>query len=1026
MTRLVLRRPVSAVLVIIAIVVFGVTAIFGFNLEMLPAIDMPMLAVVVVYPGAAADVVEDQVVKKMETACAGLSGLDSYIAYSYENYCTVLYTFEYDSNVDNCYADLTRALDQADFPDGVEEPTIMEVAMDSEALVSVAAQAEDSSRLLTLIKDEIEPALNALSGVARVEISGGSEEYIRIRLNEQAMAQYRMNISDIAQFIGAADFSVPAGKLAKGARDVPVSVSASLASLEDIRNISLITGYGSQISLADVAEISFAQSDPDSISRYNGEDSITIDIWKVQSAASVAVADEVLAVFSSFGQSGGLQFEVINNTGDTIMDVINTVVTTLAIGAVLAMVIIFLFFGDFKASLIVGSSMPVSVLLTLCVMYLLGFTMHLMTGIGLVIAIGMIVDNSIIVIDNCFRYRKEGLSFMEAARQGANTVLMSITASTITTCVVYLPLGLMSGFAGQFTKEFGFTVIFCMVSSLLSAITVVPLLFNKLQPKEKENLPIARLIDRVTKSYRRFMPKLMKHNALAVGVSVVVLVASLLLASTLNFEMIPAMYDGSIIVEAAFRSGTTLEAIDQEIAVIEQALLEDPLFDVVNMTITGNVATFNAYSGNERARSSEEAVEAYTEAFSAVANMDITILGAGGNTGTLSNFISPYTVINLQGMDLQQLTEVSETVQAELQKVPGVIKVNSSVSEKATQARIEIDPLKAMHVALTPAQVAVEIYYSLSGVEVITATLNGDDYAVTLEYPEGAYLNETDLLNKTLTTGFDTVISLSEIAEITYDDILQSRERTDGKYQIALSAIPMASQRDVVSGAVKAAVDGIALPEGVTQARSAYDTMVYDEISAVVIALGFGVFLVFLAMAMQFESPRFSLMVMVSIPFSLIGSAIMLVITNSILSLVSLIGIMTLVGTVVNNGILFVDTANQLKKGMPVREALVESGAIRLRPILMTTLTTVIAMVPMALESSGNAGMMSGLGIVCIGGLITSTLLILLFMPNFYLLVAGKKAATLGLDAEELEQLRLEEKKKKQERKETEKGTEKA
>lgn len=345
------------------------------------------------------------------------------------------------------------------------------------------------------------------------------------------------------------------------------------------------------------------------------------------------------------------------------------------------------------------------------------------------------------------------------------------------------------------------------------------------------------------------------------------------------------------------------------------------------------------------------------------------------------------TEIDLSGESMDDLKIAARQVEALMMEIPGVIKVSSNLSSAASQAKIKIDPLKCMDVGLTAVQVAGEMYNASSGTEVMKMNLGTDEYAVMLEYPKGSFDEMSQMLNLELATPRGTMITVGDVAEAVYSDVPESLVRSNDKYQVAIIAHTTDEAKFTAQNAIYEAVEKAEFPKGVGQTENMMMEMIMEEFTAIGIAIAIAVFLIFLVMAIQFESPRFSLMVMLSIPFSLIGSFFLLYISDSTLNMTSLMGILMLVGIVVNNGILYVDTTNQLKKEMPLDEALVESGCIRLRPILMTTLTTILSMVPMVFATNENAAMMKGMSLIIIGGLITSTLLILLLLPSFYLLM---------------------------------------
>ncbi len=1019
MTKLVLRRPVSTLLVILAVAVFGVYSMFGLRMELMPEMEMPMLVVMTVYPGAAPNSVEKLVTKGVEDAGGALSGIDSVTSYSYENYSLVLFTYDYGVDIGECYSDLSIALDGVAFPEEAQEPMILELSLSAMPTVEVSIEAPNAENLLSYVEDSIVPEIEAMNEVAKVDIYGGEENYVQVLLREDLMSQYGLSINSIAGFIAAADFSVPAGSVEAGTQDIGVVASSDLVSLSGLRDVPLLTATGSQITLRDVADIAMGAKPAGSLSRYNGEESIILAVTKNQSAGSVSVAGKVVDIIEGFqAENPEMRFQLIYNAGEYIVKALSTIGETLLIGVACCMAVLLFFTGDIKASLIVGASMPVSVLLGLCCMRLLGYTLNLMTAGSLIIAIGMIVDNSIVVLESCIRMREQGASYREAALSGSGTVMMSVVAATVTTLVVYLPLTFMKGLTGQMFVEFGWTIIFVLSGSLLSAVTIVPLAFLKLKPKPREDFPVNKFLNKVTDAYGRFMPKLFRHKIAVIFIAVGLFLGSVALALTLHMELVPVSYDGSISLTAKFRPGTRVESIDEQIRPIEEALLADENFDEVSLSVSGDAlsgvaasgtAAITAYSAEGSKRSSEAAVEYYTDLFKNMTNMDLTISGTGGGImSAFTSYLSSDVVVNLQGNDLESLKAAAKQVKAVIKAVPGVIKVDSDAEQASTQAGIQIDPKKAMAAGLTPAQVAMDLYFSVSGVEASTMVIDDEEYSIRLEYPEESYGNVNGLMNKTISTPYGTSVALSEIAKLTYGEELETRVRKDGSYQVALTASPTESARWTAGDRITKSLKGLELPEGVEIVQGDAEETMYEELYSMLAAIAFGIFLVFLVMAIQFESPRFSLMVMVSIPFCLIGSFLVMFLMRTTFSLISLMGFLTLVGTVVNNGILFVDTADQLKADMPVEQALIKSGQIRLRPILMTTLTTVLAMMPTAFTTDPDTQMIKGMSMVIAGGLMASTLLILLLQPDFYMVMAGKKAQYLGLPDDVKERLRTE------------------
>lgn len=998
LTKLALKRPVSCFLVILALAVFGLSSIFGFRLELTPDIEMPMLIVLSTYPGADPESVDELVASVIEDAGSSLSGVDSVTTMSSENYCLVLFTYEYGVDIAECHNDLRAAMEVAalSFPEDTSEPTIIEMNMNSVDIMNISAIEAGDVDLLKIVNESVVPELESLAGVAQVSVSGGSEDYIKIELDDTLMRQYGLTMSSVAQFLGTVDFTYPAGSVLQGSQDVSVATSMEYNTVQKLKEVPLMTVTGSVITLQDVAEVTLASGEAQSISRYNGQDNVSIGIQNKSSYGTVNVCRDVRNKLQELqGSNPAVIFDITYDASTSIIDSLSSVGQTLILGVVLTMLVLFIFFGDFKASLIVGASMPISLFLTLILMSFMGFSMNIVTMGSLVIAIGMMVDASIVVIESCFRKHTGKWEFKEAALEGTKEVTASIIASTITTIVVYLPLAVLKGLSGQLFSQLGFTIVFAMLASLITALMLVPLFFCVFHPVAKENLPIDKLLSWVTAGYRKLLRKILHKRVVVVLVAVALVAVSLLMASTLDMELMPSSDEGMVAVSIGFRSGTSLEAKDQAIQAWEEIAREDENVASYSVSIgssgimlggSSSDASLTATLKGDRTLSTAQMVDKWNALAATMANMDITVSSTGSS---MSSMMSSYSYeVDLQGRDIRVLRQVATDLQAELEQVDGVVKVENSLANSSTIAKVVVDPLKAMQYGLTPIQVGITLSNVLSGVSPLTITNAGSEYEVRLEYPKGLYDNLNKLMDMGLTTSFNTTVPLRDIAQIQYVESQETITRQDGLYQVSLTATLNSEKIFDAQEGIDERVAAAVFPEGVSPADSMMNSMMNEEFASLLEAILTAVFLVFLVMAMQFESPRFSIMVMLCIPFSLIGSFFLLFITRSTLSMVSMMGFLMLIGIVVNNGILFVDSTNMLKKEMPVDDALIETGVIRLRPILMTTLTTILSMVPMGLGLGGeNTRMMQGMALVIIGGLIASTLLTLILIPTFYLIL---------------------------------------
>ena len=989
LTKFSLKRPVTTLLVVLALAVFGISSLLGLRLELMPDMDMPVMMVMTIYPGADPESVEELVSSEIEGKVGALSGVDSVTTYSQENSSMVLLQYDYSVDTNDAYLDLRAALDSVErsLPDDCQSPIVMKMDINSMPSMMYSLSTTDGSDVLSLANDEIVPELKAVSSVASVEVSGGRENYIQVKLDEEAMNQYGLTMSSIAQYIATTDFTVPIGSLEQGTQSISAISTADINTVEDLRQIPLFTATGSLIHLSDVADVEWSQKEPDSISRYNGEETLTVSVTKNQSASTLGVVRDVRKTMERLQKEHpGLVATASYDASDMILLAVKSVGSTLLMGVILSMLVLFIFFGDWKASLIVGSAMPISLLVTVIVMAVAGFSLNIITLGALVIAIGMMVDSSSVVLESCFRAKDKKPGFREAAEIGTRGVAGSIVASTITTVVVYLPLCIQTGLTGQIFGQLGYTIIIAMLASLISALTLVPLFFCIFKPQEKKELKLNGFLDKVKEKYDRLERKLLHKKKLSVLVAVVLLVMSFGLVSLMKVELMPAMDEGTISVAAAFRSGTKAEEVDKKMQEIEAMVAAHEDVDSYTLTSSKGSGKISVNLKEDRKMSSQEVADEWLEETRDMTGvqLDITVSSQMSTMMLTSSGGS----VTLASTNLDDLKEAVSALQEKAWNIPGVLNVSSNAGEGATQIRVVIDPLDAMAHGMTPIQAAGGLYSMISGTEAMTITSNGEEYSVMLEYPEGTYTKASALLDASVGG-----VPLSEMATLQYTDSQQTVMKQDGKYTTTITASCVSEDTDAVDAALDKLVADTKLPDSVEQTKDTMDEMMTETFTAIGKAIAAAVFLVFLVMAMQFESPKYSLMVMLSIPFSLIGSFGLLFLSGQSLTMISMMGIMMLVGIVVNNGILYVDGVHALmnEEGLGLEDALIESGKTRLRPILITTLTTVISMIPMSLGLGTGTEMMQSMGIIIIGGLTASTILILLLMPVFYLMAYGNK-----------------------------------
>ena len=1025
LTKLAIKRPVSMLIVVLALVVFGFSAMLGAPLELMPDMEMPAMIILTVYPGAGPEEVNDLVTSVVEDSVSSLSGVKNVTSQSKENMSLVMLEMDYGANMDVAHMDLQEKLDmyKSTLPDDAQTPTIIEVSMDMMPSIVLSANATGDVDLLRLIDDEVKPEFEKLSGVATADVMGGQKDYISVTLNEERLKQYKLDMNTIIGFVGAADFSIPAGSVDRGDQELSLRGGVSYNTVESLKSIPITLSSGQVIRLSDVANIYQGTEESGSISRYNGHETVMVSITKRQSAGTVDVSRAVIDTMNRINDSNiGVRMEVINDSSEQILASIETVIQTLIGAVILCMLVLFLFFRDWRASLIVGSSIPVSVLTTLILMNMMGFSFNVVSLGGLIIGVGMMVDNSIVVLESCFQRQERQLTHREAALEGAKFVTSSIIASTITTIVVFLPISILKGMSGQMFRQLGFTIIFSLTASLISALTIVPLMFCRLKPVEREGR-FGLWLKKVEVSYGGFLKKTFRHKALVVIVSVVLLVVSVGMVFFIPMQLMPDIDQGSISISVDTKPGLKLEEVDKILTGLEAMVVECPDVERYSLSGGGSGSMFSSGSGSisvylkgDREKSTKEWVDIWRAQTADTVGYDVDVSAAS----MMSMLSSSSVDVNIQGNDLDALRGVSKQIEELLRGRGEIVRVTSTVSSGDPQAEIKVDPIKATAVGLTPKQVIGTVYNIMEGSSPDTLRVNGQEYDIRIEYPKDRYRTVADLSGLMLTAPGGKQVPLLDIATIEYSNAPLQIDRQNNQYIVTVSGqLTTAAEKNAakITQEVTRSVEGI-LPTGVSIAASDMMESMNEEFSALGGAILTAVLLVFMVMAMQFESARFSIIVMICIPFSLIGSFGLMLLSGVTMSMPSLMGFLMLVGTVVNNGILFIDTANSYRNSMDAETALIYAGRSRLRPILMTTLTTILSMLPMALAVGSSAEAMQGMAIVIIGGLTASTVLTLLLLPTFYLLFRGKprknndtdpdaalKPPAIALSPEELSQL---------------------
>ena len=1011
-TKFVLRRPVTCILLILSIVVFGFVSLLQFKIELAPEISMPMYMVSITYRGASPEDVDKNVIGELETELYNLTGVKNITCRSMENRGFVMLEYNYDQNMDEAYNDLKKKIDDVVnglddiVKDSIGSPNIFEMDMNAMPCMRLAVRNRVSTDIYNYVTNTFVKELEKISDIQEVDTSGGRANYIKIELNTEVMNRYGLTMNQISNTIKNADFSTPGGSIDVGNQQLSISTDIDFDTVDSLKNIPILTGNGTTLFLEDIADIYQSKKDATAVGRYDSEDCMIVSVTKAQSASAVSVSNQVKRTIENIKRSNpNVEVTIVIDDADNINASIKSVFQTMIIAIVLSMLIIFVFMGDIKASLIVGTSIPFSILTALIGMNFFEFTLNLVTMTSLVLGVGMMVDNSIVVIEACFRAKEKNPgeeieTYIKTAIEATKTVGLSVLGSTLTTVVVFIPLGFLTGMSGQYFKPLGFTIVCCMLASFVSAVTVVPLCYVFYRPKERNDSIAAGMVRYLQATYKMIMKNFIKVYVFIILIVAGMLVGSFFLARTLETELQPETDQGMIQLSISTKPSLKLEERDKIYVQFEEFLKNRP--EVKHYVLSNSAGGGFGGGGQsliatlvdkkDREKSTAEYILDWKRELDDVVDCAVSISNYSTSGSSNMRNDARDTVRNIiESSDYDRLMEVNTKIAKELSKRQDITQVTTSLDNSAPYIKVALDPILTAAEGLTPATVGGSIYNIMSGITIKEMTVNGETMDLILEYPEGEYDSIERLETFKFTNNHGQDVQLSDIAEISFADSPRTIQKYNKKYRSEIRAYLNENATPMTRRQISSDVIRPNLNQDVSLGINNRDASRAEEFRALGIAIFAAVFLVFIVMAIQFESIKYSLMVMLTVLFSFIGAVVGVWVSDLKISMVGLLGMLMLVGTAVNNGILYVDTVNQMRNEEDeLNKALINAGALRLRPILMTTLTTIIAMVPMAIAYGKNGETMQSIGVVEIGGLVSSTLMALFVLPLFYKLFTRK------------------------------------
>lgn len=1012
-SKLSVKRPVTMIMALVAVIMLGAVSLVKMPQALLPDMEYPYALAMVTYGGAGPEEVEQMVTEKMEGSLASVEGVKNIISVSSENVAMVMIEFEMGTDLNYATLDMREKLSMAQMqmPDDASSPTIMKVNMDSMPVMQLFVSSDmELAELGSFVEDNITSRFERISGVAQVSTMGSTETEIQIKFDQDKLQGYGLTMSTVSQILSAENISYPSGSISNGNTDITVKTFGEFQSINDIKEIPLTLGDGSIISLENIAQISEAESDAESITRMDGNQAVGLYISKSSGANIVDLSDSVQKEIESIKEKYGdqINIQIGFDQSDFVRQSISSVASTAVQGAILAVIVIFFFLRNIRSTLVIGISIPTSVLATFCVMKVLDMSLNMLTLGSLTLAIGMLVDNSVVVLENIFRRNKQGLNAEDAAIEGSKEVGLAVMASTLTSIVVYLPIALSGGLAGMMFQDFSFTIIAALLCSLVVAMTVVPMLCSKLLDSSvsEDYIKIGKFfyrykivnlftkfIDWMIEGYGHLMHKALKKRKRLIALFVVIFAASVSLVSMVGWELIPEMDEGSFSVTVEMPEGTSLEEQDEFIKPLEEYVLNIPELDNVTLSVGSSSASSLISSGNsvsvvlkeDRTRSTKEVMNEMKDHFKDLAGAEVSysLTSSMGTTALGGSDLS----LNITGSDIDMVSSNAVELANQIRELDCVSEVTTDVEEGSPEIKVILNRSTASHYGLTTYQVATALSNALSGSTSTQISVNGDDIDINLSLSDKYANSVEDMKAITISSPMGNV-PVGQVATFEYDNAPVSITRNN---QEMLNTVDITFKEGVDSKDATKQVTNIAenfiFDDGVSFEQGGMQEQMMEAFSDLLLALVISLALVYIVLASQFESFILPVMVMMSIPFAMSGAFLALFLAGKTLSMPSFIGLIMLVGIVVNNAILLVEFINQNKKIMGRDDAITQAGQVRMRPILMTTLTTVIGMVPMALGIGEGMEIMAPMGLSIIGGLIASTIVTLFLVPILYAIV---------------------------------------
>ena len=1015
LSAIAVKRPVFTVMVTLALLVLGGVGLSRLGTELFPDISFPVVSVSIVYPGASPNEVENQISKPLEDAVVSLNGIDRVQTYSRESLSTTVIFFKLGTDIQEAATEVRERVAQTRFklPAEIKEPAVSRLDVSAAPILTYTLHGPHSlSETRKFADDVLRPALEQVEGVAQVSIKGGADREVKVDLERARLDALGLSPEAVVRVLRVNNLTVPAGHFDEKTREISVRAVGEFSAVTAIRELVVATAKdGSAVRLSDLGTVEDGWAETRTRIRSNGEEAVAFEVVKQSGRNTVAIADEVMKRLATLEKTfpAGTRAELLIDQSKFIRENAHEVEIAIFFGGAMAILIILVFMLDLRSTIISAFALPTSVIATFFLMYVLGYTLNMMTLLGLSLAIGLLIDDAVVVRENIFKFLEKGYSPKEAALQGTQEIALSVLATTLTIVAVFVPVAFMDGIVGQFFRQFGITVSAAVLISLFVAFTLDPMLSSRFSKTivhgEKDRFavikaPFEAVFRGMDEGYRSILGWAIRYKLVVGLLAVGSFVGMFMILGIMGSDFVNAEDRGEMMVDIELPAGTTIEETSRRSMVAESELLADPLIKTVFATIGPN-GDVNKVSlrvltlpKQERTVGILALKDKVRSIVARVPESKIVITDPGFIEGAATQ--APIMIL-CRGSSYEDLAPYANQIAGALEGVAGVSDVQVKYTPGRPELRVDVDRQRAADQGLSIAQVAMALRTAMEGEEAGKLRQGKDEVPIKVRLRAEDRANPGDLARISLQSP-KGLVSLGDVARLDRGEGPQVIEREDRLRQIAVWATPHGrSLGDIVTD-LKPRLEAVKAPPGLSFTYDGEIKQMTESNASMGLALLLGVIFIYLVLASQFESFIHPLTIMLTLPLALVGAILGLFLSKNSLAMGSMIGIILLMGLVTKNAILLVDRAivRVRENGESPRDAILAAGPERLRPILMTSAAMVLGMLPTAISNGDGSEFRAPMAIAVIGGVISSTLLSLVVVPAFYLAIENAKARVAG------------------------------